>query len=282
MAAELWSASHLDELLEADDALELARFYAGRGTLTRASLAELFSRMVRCGAVRCVRCATPWTGPMFQELGVEEWETVRGDVMAALDVTPNCSKLQAGILELLHVPWLTWTRHMRGLLFKGIEVRAWPLVRGLIARGFMEGDDFGAVLVELWDMIDDRETPQADRSSAGRAFDQLLDLLRSSKDESLLDAMEDSSSDEDTGGEQGETDDGDVDHAGYDSSAHRAAAAQEIREDGTEVVERDERVPPLHIEGTAQLWRRAGGSRKPTSVASRVATWLRGRGGSSS
>ena len=171
----------------------------------------LLQHCVTLGAPRCLRALIPLTGPKQHktQFFAAEWDALRTTVVKSI---ARCNaSVNDAIMTVLDIAWLTWTQHMRGLLLEAIQHNNWPLALRLVSKGYMEGNHFGKVLIVLWDVIEHPETTQKDRDAASNVFDALLELLRDSKDESMLDDnRQDDSEEDDDGEEDDERDESDV------------------------------------------------------------------------
>jgi hypothetical protein len=140
-------------------------------------------------AVKCVRLMTPLTGPMMLNFGDNDWRNAHTEaLLAAGRCTP---KSDATVLAVLDIPWLSWRLHMSGLLHEAINTGNWDLADRLIGKGYMEGDEFGEVLTHLWDIMERKDAREHDRKRASTTFDNMLNLLRECKDETMLSRAED-------------------------------------------------------------------------------------------
>lgn len=169
------------------DGLSMLLRVSGLG-LTKKHAILIARAAVSHGAHKCLRALTPVLGPKFLNLrGPNDFALLREE--ALLTAGMGLAAHNEAIIALLDVPWLDWRRDMPGLLEEAVTCRNYELANRLVEKGYMEGDRFGEVLRELWDIIERPEEPRQCIEASSRLFDSLLDLLRDSKDVSVDDAL---------------------------------------------------------------------------------------------
>jgi hypothetical protein len=186
-----WILDHICQ----DDANALIEAFAGLDTALDKTLLVSFLCEALCkGSSKCIRAMTPYTGPNMLDFGPDEWKLVRIDVLSCIGF--HDARVDRAILEILNIPWLSWTTDMYGLLHaclpvQGAFVNA-PLARSLIRKGYIEGTEFGDILNRLWDILEDVDAyPKPQRQLVSSLFDELIEMIKECKDETVWSTLGD-------------------------------------------------------------------------------------------
>lgn len=182
----------------------------------KATLIEIVKEAIHKGASKCIRHMTPLTGPQVLCFQDTDWVEIRRETLAAVGILNE--RVDRAILEVVNIPWVSWTRNLPGLLRECVTVKNYKLAKQLVQKGYMEGTAFGEVLNCIWEELEKfDEYSKEERKLLSGIFDDITNLIRDCKEETLLCAEEHEN--------------------GYDSDEQSSLWTSSIDDDGDQMVD---------------------------------------------